>query len=231
MKKLFFLTLIFSATLVGFASKPPPQDPVPAPPPVTQPVPYGFVADWPNPEWTEIVSEALEIHGKDLFKTTPQDASTYGFKGGSHDSIKQFYIMLISSMVRYESSFRPSVNTYECRKTCVYEKCRYVEGRGYCMLGGHSLDGGLVISRGLLQISLQSAQGYGCPLKKPEELNDIAKNLTCGVIILNRWVAKDKMIGTSKKGGARYWAVLRESSDSRSKIIQKVKSKGLIPAL
>lgn len=200
--------------------------PIPEKPVITNvpPVTTDFKVDWSDKTYTAFLSEAIDSHGADLLKTVPTDAAAYGFKGGSKDQIKRFYMLLISSMARYESAFNPKSDTYECRKTCVYEKCRKVEGRGYCMLGGDVLDGGLVISRGLLQISLQSAKGYGCKVTKPTELNDPKTNLVCAVTILNKWVAKDKKIGTEKLGGARYWSVLRESSDSRPKIIAKVKA-------
>ncbi len=234
MKKYLILSLFTHALLIGCVGEhpldkvvseilnPPVQEETVAQEPV-KPV---YKADWSKPEWTEGLSDALDQHGQELLKVEKLgDASTYSFKGGSLEQRKQFWIMLISTMARYESSFRPEVNAYECRKaSCVYKSCRKVEGRGFCMLGGHKLDGGLVISRGLMQISLESAQGYGCDVKVPTDLNDPIKNLTCSVKILNRFVPKDGVIGTDKKGGARYWAVLRESSDSRKKIIDRLKN-------
>lgn len=181
-----------------------------------------FKADWSNELWTKYVSDAIDTHGKRLLTTEPMDAKTYGFEKAK---AKQFYIMFLSSMTRYESSFNPDASMYECnRKKCIYSRCKYVQGRGYCMLGGHELDGGLIVSRGLLQLSLQSAQAYGCEVYKPEDLHDPQKNLICSVKILNNWVHRDQTIGTDRKGGARYWSVLRESSPHRAKIIRNVRN-------
>lgn len=182
-----------------------------------------YKADWSSKEWTKILSSAIDQYGGDMLKVTPSDASTYGLKGDR----KQFYIMLISSMARYESSFAPTTTYRECNKTkCVYSGgCQYSAQYGYCMKSGSSVDGGIIISRGLLQMSYSSAKNYGCSfLTKPEDLHDVTNNLKCSVIILNKWVTQDKVIGTDKKGGARYWSVLRESSASRPKIIAKTKA-------
>lgn len=183
-----------------------------------------FKADWSSKEWTKILAEAIDEHGKGLLVTSPSDASTYGFK---KDQAKEFYILLISSMARFESAFKPETIYRECNKSkCVYDGgCQYSSEYGYCMKSGSSVDGGIIISRGLMQLSYSSAKAYGCSfLERPEDLHDVKKNLTCSVIVLNRWVVKDQAIGTSKKGGARYWSVLRESSSSRPKIIAKTKA-------
>jgi hypothetical protein len=182
-----------------------------------------YRVDWPQSEYTALLSKAIDELGKDLLLVHPKDSATYGLKNTAA-SRKAFYMMLISSMARYESGFNPATKYYECASKCKYDRCRYVQGRGYCMLGGHALDGGLVISRGLLQLSLQSSQYYGCRLEIPEQLHDPETNIRCSVRILNLWVARDRMIGTKRKGGARYWSVLRESNAARKNIIQKTKA-------
>lgn len=163
-------------------------------------------ADWDNEAWTQFVLDALEKHRQDLLKfDNPKDAETFGYKAKTIAEKKAFYLMLISSMARCESSFKP--------ETSYKESFNDSKGKP-------------VISRGLLQISIESGRGYNKSLKKAEELHDPKINLETGVMILNRWIPKDGYIGTNKKGGGRYWSVLRETSSSRAKIIAKMKGHG-----
>lgn len=107
----------------------------------------------------------------------------------------------------YESTFNPKVFARECRKTkCVYRGgCQYHPEFGYCMKGGHKLDGGIVISRGLEQISLESAQGAGCSeMKVPNDLHDPIKNLRCADHIMSKQINRAGLI-TAK---LNYWAVV-----------------------
>ena len=123
----------------------------------------------------------------------------------------------------YESGFKPQSFMAECRKNkCVYSSgCRLDAKLGYCMKGGHALDNGVVISRGLMQMSLQSAQGYGCSfLKVPNDLHDPILNLRCANIIMKKQIAR-----TENKIGARsnYWAVLKPTNENQKNIIERVK--------
>ena len=76
-----------------------------------------------------------------------------------------------------------------------------------------------VVSRGLLQISQESANGYGCDIAPATELHKPEENIACGVRILSRWVQRDgRIIGYEAnhkhrpwRGGARYWSVLRNN--------------------
>lgn len=160
-----------------------------------------YKADWDSQkdgnEWTKILSVAIDRYGQDLLSAKPSDGGTY-----SYQQTKQFWIMLISSMARFESAFKPETSYTE----------KFADANGV-----------RVVSRGLLQISIESGKGYGCVIPKAEDLHDPKVNLECGVKILNKWVPKDGVIGTNKKGGARYWSVLRESNSSRDKIIAKMK--------
>lgn len=154
-------------------------------------------------EWTKYTIEALETYGQEMLKTSPKDAGQWcaGFTSKSSDEKKAFYLMLISAMAERESGFKPETS--------------YTEGF-------KDSSGKAVVSRGLLQISIESANAYGCGFKNSQELHDSKKNLTCGVRILNRWIQKDGYIATAKLGGARYWSVLRDSSSSKAKIQAKV---------
>lgn len=167
-----------------------------------------YKAEWDvlqrGPQLTSSVILALDTVGKNLMLVNPDDSKTFcpQLKKLTTDQRRQFYLTLISAMAQRESGFK-SESTYK-------ESFKDAKGKN-------------VISRGLLQISYESAKAYGCELSKPEDLHDDNKNLTCGVMILNRWIPKDNLIGSNKKGGGRYWSVLRESSDSRAKIISKLR--------
>lgn len=169
--------------------------------PVVKKPEIAFKSEFPNKDWERFTIEALEAHGKELLDfESPKDAETFSFKAKTRQERKAFYLMLISLMAWRESSFKPDTK---------YEESGHLAG---------------VTSRGLLQISLDSGKSYNKNLKNAQELHDPKINLETGVMILNRWIPKDGYIGTDKKGGARYWSVLREHSKSRPKIIEKMKA-------
>jgi hypothetical protein len=78
------------------------------------------------------------------------------------------------------------------------------------------VQGAPVISRGLLQISLESTTYYGCRWKNAQEIHDAEKNIHCSLRMLSRWLYKDTVISDYQNnrwlGGARYWAVLRKTT-------------------
>lgn len=187
--------------------------------PVVEPAPVltSYTADWDHlpqgKEWTALLEKALRKHGGDMLKLTSLGDSNIfcpGWSGYSYERRLQFFIWLISSMCRYESSFKPSM-TYEEDFNDANDKP--------------------VISRGLLQISIESGRSYNKSLQTASALHIEQINLETGVMILNRWIAKDKVIGSRIKvgneiehgGGGRYWSVLRETSKSRPKIIAQLK--------
>ena len=132
----------------------------------------------------------------------------------------EVWAQLLSKMTERESKFNPKAFMYECNKSKnVYGKnARYDSKRGWCMTGGHKDDGGYVISRGLLQMSLATAKSYGCDIQSASDLHDAKKNLSCAHTIMVKWVRDDKRlagkVGTKWRGGARYWSVLRAKSRS-----------------
>lgn len=79
-----------------------------------------------------------------------------------------------------------------------------------------------VVSRGLLQLSIESSNGsrYRCGIKKSEDLHEEHINLRCGVRILNYWVSKDGVFsgksGSKYLGGGRYWSVMRDKKKTGS---------------
>jgi hypothetical protein len=107
---------------------------------------------------------------------------------------KRFWVGLLSAMARPESNFKPDTTYREPDIT--------------------DAAGKNVTSRGLLQISLESANqnAYSCGIKRAEDLHDPAVNLACGAKIMSYWVKRESLIAAQVKpavGAARYWSVLR----------------------
>lgn len=154
--------------------------------------------------WTEHATKALDDLGENLLGMSPPlDASEYCPRFGdlTKEQRKVFYVNLLSFIARLESDFNPEA-TYE-------EGFKDAKGKP-------------VVSRGLLQLSQESANLYGCGIRSASDLHDAATNLRCGVRVLNKWVAADRRIGSSSIGGGRYWAVLRDPK--RAKILARTNS-------
>ncbi len=152
-------------------------------------------------QWTlHSYSEVSKVADQ-LPKTLPADIKDFcpQYSSLSAGNKTNFWVYLLSSMAQLESNFKPALSYQEAFKD---SKGQYV------------------VSRGLLQISIESGNAYGCGFKNASELHDPYKNLSCGLRILNRWVASDKRIagksGSSWRGGARYWSVLRTASKVNS---------------
>jgi hypothetical protein len=165
-----------------------------------------LVADWSNESWSLAAYQGfMSLGGEKLLSVNPADLLPVckNFEKMGKEDRAKVYTYLVSAMARYESSFKPE-ETYQ-------ENFNDVHGNP-------------VISAGLLQISVESGRGYGCPVTKTEDLFSPTTNLNCGVRILTRWISNDLLAFTNKKGGARYWSVLRETSSSRAKILAKLKA-------
>ncbi|KHD89038.1 MAG: hypothetical protein OM95_06210 [Bdellovibrio sp. ArHS] len=145
-------------------------------------------------EWTAHVNNELDRLGQDMLDVIPADASTFcpNYKNLAYAQRKQYWTHLMSSMVKFESNFNTN--------TSYTESFNDSQGRR-------------VVSRGLLQISIESGNAYGCAFKSSKDLHDPLQNLSCGIRILNRWVGRDGRIAgkvsNNWRGGARYWSVLR----------------------
>lgn len=178
--------------------------------------------------WTDALKEELYGNVHTLAKASDTAKFCPGFsKLAEHERIHAF-AELIVAMAIYESNWKPETNYTECSKSSATygSRARYIEGKGYCMTGGHALDGGLVISRGLTQISLASALSYGCKgLSVPKDLNDPVKNLRCTVRILTRLVEKN---GKLFFGSGHYWAVIK-TSNPNNKIDKITKRTSAMP--
>lgn len=201
MKKLFLVAA--SMLFIGCAtSLVPPTSEIPA-----EEISYKAVWD-SNPsgaEWTKFTIDALDQYGEKMVNLeNPADAEVYcpKFKSLNFHQKNQLWVTLISAMAKRESSFKPETSYKE---------------------GFNDSKGNPVISRGLLQISKESAnqRAYGCGIDKESELHDPKTNLTCGVKILSKWIPQDNLIGSQKLGGGRYWSVLRDTSSSQAYIRQQ----------
>ncbi len=156
--------------------------------------------------WSEHVYNELPTLGPALLAANPTDAKIFcpNFSNLSDNERKQFWAFFISSMAKFESGFDP--------------KSAYTEGF-------RDNTGRYVISRGLLQISMESSKGYRCGFTSSTEMHSPTKNLSCGIKILNHWMKKDQRIasrsGLGWRGGARYWSVLRAGKKSSYQSIVK----------
>ncbi|MFV8250263.1 hypothetical protein [Bdellovibrio bacteriovorus] len=253
MKKILFFVLLISFSFEAHAAskmfpkqaaQAPVTQPKPVPekteePPVVTPTP-GVPAlpklawDGAHPQsdvWTEFLLSELEATGKDMLNAKPADRATFCKKYDQLDQQgrKLFYAQFISKLAQFESDYIPSKVYVECSsKPTTYGKSgRFFASKGKWCIPGHAKDGGVAISRGLTQLSLESAQGYKCPLTEPSELHDPKKNLSCAVRIMNRFIPAPRQYeGATRghnriaqkvdgvwKGAAAYWAPLRDSSE------------------
>ena len=147
--------------------------------------------------WTAITEGAVRASA--LTKSVPTDVANFcpGYASQTDDARLQFWVGLLSAVARPESNFKPETKFQEVFKDS---------------------KGEFVVSRGLLQLSIESAnqKKYSCGIKKAEDLHDPTTNLRCGVRILDAWVKTDNVIATygsgPLRGGGRYWSTLREKS-------------------
>lgn len=234
-----FKTVFFALTLIIFNTemanamsrgkpkpeKPPQENPAPKPPaqpPAQPPVQRPPASEPPSNidtsdttplweskvsgsrEWTNHLYSELDRLGNDLLDVIPADAGTFcpNYRNLNYDERKKYWIFMISAMTRFESGFDPKTSFKE---------------------GFNDSSGRPVISRGLLQLSIESSRGYDCGLRDAEELHDPFKNLSCGVRILDRWLGRDGRIAGKVdgkwRGGARYWSVLRAGDKTSYKSI------------
>lgn len=157
--------------------------------------------------WTKITIRGLERFGVALLTgESIADAETYcpRYKRLDLQERGKFWVRLISAMAMKESSFKEGLNYTESFNDTTNTR---------------------VVSRGLLQISRESAKAYGCKIDEGTDLLQAEYNLPCGIKILNRWLARDSQIGSGKvnawRGGARYWSVLRGGA-SKAAIVKSV---------
>ena len=150
-----------------------------------------------NPDGSWATAAAQAVAASTLPASLPADVAGFcpAYAERTPEERVRFWVGLLSAMARPESNFTPEAQHVE----------PFADAQGQ-----------RVVSRGLLQISIESANQarYGCAIALAEDLHDPAVNLACGVKILAYWVATDGAIashGTGPaRGGGRYWSTLRE---------------------
>ncbi len=159
--------------------------------------------------WTSAAEMA--VTNSQLVESVPKDINNFcpAYSTRNAEDRKVFWVGLLSIVARPESNFKP--------------EAKYTENFA-------DAQGNKVVSRGLLQISIESAnqKKYACGIKKAEDLHDPAANLACGVKILDAWVKTDHVIaayGTgAPRGGGRYWSTLREKNKHLAEIMKFTRS-------
>jgi len=146
--------------------------------------------------WTQYTADAIAQYGSAMRTKRPSDVASFcpNYANLDEKGRTQFWVGLVAAIAKYESSYNPNTRYQENFKDS---------------------SGTAVVSRGLLQISAESARNYGCSVSSGTALHDAKVNLTCGVRIINHWLAQDGVISAQTsdwRGAARYWAVLRKSS-------------------
>ncbi|MEM0949359.1 MAG: transglycosylase SLT domain-containing protein [Pseudomonadota bacterium] len=134
--------------------------------------------------WTEATLIALEGPGAPLVTLVPRDFETWcpGYATASLDDRKAFWVALLSSLAKHESTWRPDVS------------------------------GGNGRWHGLLQIAPGTARGYGCEARSAAALKDGAANLQCAVRIMGRTVSRDGVISAGGRGVAADWGPFHQSN-------------------
>lgn len=182
--------------------------------------------------WSIFVMSELDKLGKDLLDSSPADRKEWckRYDDLDRDQRRVFYAQLISKMVQYESNYKPETLFVECsKKQSTYGSSgKWFADRGMYCIPGHAKDGGVAISRGLTQMSLQSAQGYNCEVSEPKDLHDPFKNISCTIRVMNRFIPAPRQyegkvrghgrisgkVSGSWKGAGAYWSVMRCPKDS-----------------
>lgn len=134
--------------------------------------------------WTQAVLAALDGHGAPLVELVPADAETWcpAYPEATRDERKAFWVGLLSSLAKHESTWRPDVSGGE--------------GRWH----------------GLLQISPATARGYGCRATSAEALKSGPANLSCGIRIMGVTVPRDGVIAAGGGGVAADWGPFSQAS-------------------
>ncbi len=155
-------------------------------------------AAWKNANedgtWTAIAESAVKA--TQLSMLAPKDIGAFcpTYEGLDQSKRVRFWVGLLSAMAQHESRFKPHA--------------KYVEP---AIVGANNRN---VVSRGLLQISMESAnqKAYDCGIRQAGDLHKVEVNLNCAARIMQHWVQKDGLIAAASQpavGAARYWSVLR----------------------
>lgn len=135
-------------------------------------------------EWTETTLQALQNEGVALLSEVPGDIGTWcpGYVEAAPTERAAFWSGLLSALARHESTWNPQA----------------VGGGGQWF--------------GLVQISPQTARGYGCAADSGSELQDGAANLECAVRIAAHTVLRDGVVAAGGGGLAADWGPFASAS-------------------
>lgn len=160
--------------------------------------------------WTNSIKETISTTAPDLLNVNivKDDWLCPGLSRMAPEKRIDFWIYFLSLVAFHESRFNSAAKYTES----------FLDSQGKP-----------VISRGLLQISIESARGYSCDLSSESDLHIEEKNLSCGLRIISRWVSRDRRIAywikPKAQGASRYWSVLRKANkNSWNDIENKIKS-------
>lgn len=135
-------------------------------------------------EWTQASVAALASHGRPLVNIVPGDIDAWcpDYRSGTEAERKAFWVGLLSSLAKHESTWRPEA------------------------AGG----GGQWF--GLLQISPATARHYGCEARTAEALKNGAANLSCAIRIMSVTVPRDGVVAANGRGIAADWGPFHQAA-------------------
>ncbi|MHA6325733.1 transglycosylase SLT domain-containing protein [Roseivivax sp. CAU 1753] len=127
--------------------------------------------------WTRSALSALRGHADDLPEMVPADIQDWcpAYPDAKRAEREAFWVGLVSSLAKHESTYRP----------------RVVGGGGRWY--------------GLLQILPSTARLYSCRAGTGEALMHGPANLSCGLRIMARTVARDGVVSRGMRGVAADW--------------------------
>ncbi len=128
-------------------------------------------------KWSLAALSALRGPANRLPEIVPEDISTWcpAYPSAGREDREAFWLGLVSTLAKHESTYRPTA------------------------VGG----GGLWY--GLLQILPSTARLYGCQAGSGAALKDPRLNLSCGLRIMARTVARDRVVSQNMRGVAADW--------------------------
>ncbi len=150
---------------------------------------------WEQPEWS---AHLLATIAKSKLPDLPMadiEAFSPGYGLLSRQEKVRWFAHLIVQMAKHESKWNPNAKLVEDFKNS---------------------DGAKVVSSGLMQISIESARGYGFDGTAQDLFNPL-KNLEATVMIAEKLIAKDGRLQGAPVSGwvglSRYWSVIRIQKD------------------
>lgn len=159
---------------------------------------------WNNPAYTQYLLEAINEYGNNLLSVKPADWKNFIDKWPkTREGVIDFWANILVEMAFWESKWKTDHKYQESFR---------------------DRNGNRIWSRGLFQVSIESSQGYKKDhFKQESDLHNPKLNIEMAVMILNKWVGRDGVIAGGRKGGARYWSVLRGERDYTKKALNAIR--------